>query len=133
MFRILVAEDDAELRRMFCRVLERNGFTAVGVPDGQEALEAMEHESIDLLVSDIMMPRVDGYGLVRQLREAGSTLPVLLITARDGFQDLQTGFLAGADDYLVKPVNVNELVLRIRALLRPHGGCPCQPSARALS
>ncbi len=118
MFRILVAEDDAELRRMFCRVLERNGFTAVGVPDGQEALEAMEHESIDLLVSDIMMPRVDGYGLVRQLREAGSTLPVLLITARDGFQDLQTGFLAGADDYLVKPVNVNELVLRIRALLR---------------
>lgn len=118
MLKILVAEDDGELRRLFCRVLERDGFQTVGVSDGVEALEAMEHESVDLLVSDIMMPRLDGYGLLRQLREAGSTLPVLLITARDGFQDLQQGFLSGADDYLVKPVNVNELVLRIRALLR---------------
>ncbi|MDR0889918.1 MAG: response regulator transcription factor [Oscillospiraceae bacterium] len=118
MFKILVAEDDSELRQLFCRVLTRSGFTALGVCDGQEALETMEREYIDLIVSDIMMPRVDGYALIRSLREAGSTLPVLMITAKDGFQDMQSGFLAGADDYMVKPVNVNELVLRIHALLR---------------
>lgn len=118
MFHILVAEDDGELRQLFCRVLTRNGFSAVGVPDGQAALDAMEHNSIDLIVSDIMMPRIDGFALVRALREVGSTVPVLMITARDGFSDMQSGFLAGADDYLVKPVNVNELVLRIHALLR---------------
>lgn len=118
MFHILVAEDDGELRQLFCRVLTRNGFSAVGVPDGQAALDALEHNAIDLIVSDIMMPRIDGFALVRALRETGSTVPVLMITARDGFSDMQSGFLAGADDYLVKPVNVNELVLRIHALLR---------------
>ncbi len=118
MFRILVAEDDAELRQLFCRVLTRNGFTALGAADGAEALELLAHEYIDLIVSDIMMPRVDGYALVRQLRAEGNPVPVLMITARDGFQDLQFGFLSGADDYMVKPVNVNEMVLRINALLR---------------
>lgn len=118
MFKILVAEDDSELRQMFCRVLSRNGFTAIGVPDGAAALEALEHEYIDLIVSDIMMPRLDGYALVRSLREAGNTVPVLMITAKDSFQDMQSGFLAGTDDYMVKPVNVNEMVLRINALLR---------------
>ncbi len=118
MFRILVAEDDAALQQLFCRVLLRNGFTALGVSDGEEALALMEHESIDLIVSDIMMPRMDGYALLRALRESGSTIPVLIITARDGFQDMQTGFLSGADDYMVKPINVNEMVLRIHALLR---------------
>lgn len=118
MFRILVAEDDSELQRLFCRVLTRSGFTALGVPDGQAALDLMDHESVDLIVSDIMMPRMDGYALVRALREAGSSIPVLMITARDGFADMQSGFLAGADDYMVKPVNIKELVLRINALLR---------------
>ncbi len=118
MFRILIAEDDNELRQLFCRVLTRNGFTAIGVSDGAEALEALEHETVDLIVSDIMMPHMDGFALVRTLREANNLLPVLMITARDGFDDMQSGFLAGADDYLVKPVNVNELVLRINALLR---------------
>lgn len=118
MFRILVAEDDAELQRLFCRVLIRNGFTAIGVSDGEAALEALEHESIDLIVSDIMMPRMDGYALVRALRDAGSNIPLLMITARDSFQDMQAGFLSGADDYMVKPINVNEMVLRIQALLR---------------
>ena len=118
MFRILVAEDDSELRQLFCRVLTRNGFTAFGAADGAEALELMEHEYIDLVISDIMMPRVDGYALVRRLRAAGNPVPVLMITARDGFQDLQFGFLSGADDYMVKPINVNELVLRVNALLR---------------
>jgi len=118
MFRILIAEDDSELQQLFCRVLTRNGFTAIGVNDGLEALQTLEHESIDLIVSDIMMPRMNGYRLVRALREGGSAIPVLMITARDGFSDMQSGFLAGADDYLVKPINVNELVLRIHALLR---------------
>ena len=118
MFRILIAEDDAELRQLFCRVLTRNGFTALGAADGAEALELLAHEYIDLIVSDIMMPRMDGYALVRRLRAEGNPVPVLMITARDGFQDLQFGFLSGADDYMVKPINVNELVLRINALLR---------------
>lgn len=118
MFKILVAEDDLQLQRLFCRVLERNGFTAIGVPDGVAALEALEHEYVDLIISDIMMPRMDGYELVRSLREAKNSLPLLMITARESFQDMQFGFLAGADDYMVKPINVNELVLRVNALLR---------------
>ena len=118
MFKILVAEDDNELQQLFCRVLIRNGFAAIGVADGVDALEALEHEYIDLIVSDIMMPRMDGYQLVRTLRESGNQIPVQMITARDGFDEMQSGFLSGADDYMVKPVNVNELVLRINALLR---------------
>ncbi len=118
VFRILVAEDDLELRQLFCRVLVRSGFTPLEAADGVEALELLEHHAVDLIVSDIMMPRMDGYALVRTLRGSGSKLPVLMITARDGFQDLQSGFLSGADDYMVKPINVNELVLRINALLR---------------
>lgn len=118
MFKILVAEDDSELQQLFCRVLTRNGFTAIGVPDGQAALDVLEHEYIDLIVSDIMMPKMDGYTLVRGLRDAGSSIPILMITAKDSFQDMQFGFLAGTDDYMVKPINVNELVLRVNALLR---------------
>lgn len=118
MFRILVVEDDAALQQLFCRVLNRNGFSTVGVSDGQAALELMEREFVDLIVSDIMMPHMDGYTLVQSLREAGNTIPVLMITARDGFRDMQFGFQSGADDYMVKPINVNELVLRINALLR---------------
>ena len=118
MFRILVAEDDAQLRQMFCRVLTRAGFSPIPVSDGQEALEVLEKDFVDLIVSDIMMPRVDGYELVQTLRESGSQIPVLMITAKDRFQDMQMGFLSGTDDYMVKPVNVNEMVLRINALLR---------------
>ena len=118
MFKILVAEDDAQLQQLFCRVLTRSGFTALGAADGVAALEILEHESIDLIISDIMMPRMDGYTLSRSLRETGNHIPVLMITAKDGFQDMQTGFLSGADDYMVKPINVNELVLRVNALLR---------------
>lgn len=118
MFQILIAEDDAQLRQMLCRVLQRSGFTPIPVADGQEALEALEREVVDLIVSDIMMPRVDGYELVQTLRESGSQIPVLMITAKDRFQDMQMGFLSGTDDFMVKPVNVNEMVLRINALLR---------------
>lgn len=118
MFKILIAEDDEQLCHLFCRVLNRHGFTAIAASDGQDALEKMEQEYVDLVVSDIMMPRLDGYGLVRSLRESGNSIPVLMITAKDSFQDMQHGFLSGADDYMIKPINVNELVLRVHALLR---------------
>lgn len=118
MFKILIAEDDRELRQLFQHVLVRNGYMVKGVSDGKEALEAMENDYFDLVISDIMMPQMDGYDLVRSLRASGSTVPVLMITAKDAFDDMRLGFLSGTDDYMVKPVNVNEMSLRVSALLR---------------
>lgn len=118
MFRILIAEDDGELRQLFSRVLVKNGYSVRGVADGLQALQATEEESFDLLISDIMMPGMDGYELVRSLRDAGEQMPVLMVTAKDAFADMQQGFLSGTDDYMVKPVNVSEMVLRVGALLR---------------
>ena len=118
MFKILLAEDDRELRQLFQHVLTKNGYTAVGVSNGLEALEALEGGYFDLLISDIMMPKMDGYTLVRTIRDEGMNMPVLMITAKDAFEDMRRGFLSGSDDYMVKPVNVNEMVLRVGALLR---------------
>ena len=118
MLKILIAEDDGELRQLFSHVLTKNGYTVRGVSDGQEALDAVQSDYFDLIISDIMMPRVDGYELVSRLRSGGNQTPVLMITARDAFDDMQRGFLSGTDDYMVKPVNVNEMVLRVSALLR---------------
>lgn len=118
MLKILIAEDDRELRQLFSHVLIRHGYTVKGVGNGQEALDALDAEYYDLIVSDIMMPIMDGYELVRLLRESGSTTPVLMITAKDAFDDMRQGFLSGTDDYMVKPINVNEMVLRVGALLR---------------
>lgn len=118
MFKILIAEDDRELRQLFQHVLLKNGYTVKGVSDGKEALTAIENDFYDLLISDIMMPNVDGYELVRTLRETGNQMPVLMITAKDAFDDMRMGFTSGTDDYMVKPINVNEMVLRVSALLR---------------
>ena len=118
MLKILIVEDDRELRQLFAHVLIKNGYRADGVSNGREALDAMEKDYYDLIISDIMMPVMDGYELVRTLREAGNTTPVLMITAKDAFDDRKMGFLSGTDDYMVKPVNVNEMVLRVSALLR---------------
>lgn len=118
MLKILIAEDDLELRQLFAHVLVKNGYSVRGVSNGQEALDAMDEEYFNLIISDIMMPVMDGYTLVRSLREAGDTTPVLMITAKDAFDDMRMGFLSGTDDYMVKPVNVNEMVLRVSALLR---------------
>lgn len=118
MLKILIAEDDRELRQLFSHVLIKNGYTVKGVSNGQEALDAMDSDYFDLIISDIMMPVMDGYAFVRLLREAGNNTPVLMITAKDAFDDMRTGFLSGTDDYMVKPVNVNEMVLRVGALLR---------------
>lgn len=118
MLKILIAEDDRELRQLFSHVLIKNGYTVKGVSDGKEALDALDTDYYDLIISDIMMPVMDGYEFVRTLRETGNHMPVLMITARDAFDDMRQGFLSGSDDYMVKPVNVNEMVLRVGALLR---------------
>ncbi|MBQ8831116.1 MAG: response regulator transcription factor [Oscillospiraceae bacterium] len=118
MLKILIAEDDRELRQLFSHVLTKNGYTVKGVSDGKEALSALDNDYYDVIISDIMMPVMDGYEFVSQLRESGNTTPVLMITAKDAFDDMRMGFLSGTDDYMVKPINVNEMVLRVGALLR---------------
>ena len=118
MLKILIAEDDKELRQLFSHVLTKNGYSVKGVTNGREALDAIDADYFDLIISDIMMPEIDGYELVHTLREAGNTTPVLMITAKDSFDDMRRGFISGTDDYMVKPINVNEMTLRVQALLR---------------
>lgn len=118
MFQILVVEDDKELRELFCTVLRDNGYTAFPATDGLSAFDMLDNTNIDLVISDIMMPRMDGYELTKSLRDAGYTMPVLMITAKDGLPDKREGFLSGTDDYMVKPIDVNEMLWRVEALLR---------------
>lgn len=118
MMKILIAEDDRELRQLFSHVLISNGYAVTGVSNGQEALDAMDTSYYDMIISDIMMPVMDGFALVRQLRSVGNNIPIMMITARDAFDDMRQGFLSGGDDYMVKPINVNEMLLRVEALLR---------------
>lgn len=118
MIRILIAEDDYDVSQLFKHVLLQKGYSVVTVSDGREALEAMNKEKFDLLISDVMMPVMDGFELVRTMRESNDQTPVLMITAKDAFDDMQEGFLSGTDDYMVKPINVNEMLLRVGALLR---------------
>ena len=118
MNRILIVEDDVELRQLFARVLEKNGNQVETAENGAEALKILGRGYVDLIISDIMMPVMDGNALVRALREDGVKTPVLMITAKSTLDDMREGFLSGTDDYMVKPVNVNEMVLRVGALLR---------------
>lgn len=118
MLKILIAEDDRELRQLFYHVLTKNGYAVKGVSNGKEALDALDNDYFDLIITDIMMPIMDGYNLVQQLRDTGNITPVLMITAKDAFDDMNQGFVSGTDDYMVKPVNVNEMLLRVKALLR---------------
>lgn len=118
MFKILIVEDDQELRQLFEHVLSKHGYAVAGASNGQEALQALEESYYDLMISDIMMPVMDGYQLVHSLRQAGHQLPVLMITSKGSFDAMQQGFLSGTDDYMIKPINVNEMVLRVGALLR---------------
>lgn len=118
MYKVLIAEDDRELLQLFTHVLTRQGYSVKGVTNGKEALNAIDNDYFDIILSDIMMPVMDGYELVRQLRADGNITPVMMITAKDAFDDMRMGFLSGTDDYMIKPVNVNEMVLRIQALLR---------------
>ena len=118
MFHILVVEDDAELRELFCTVLSDNGYTAIPAADGIAAFDVLDNTYIDLIISDIMMPRMDGYEMTRELREAGYTTPVLMITAKESASDKREGFRVGTDDYMIKPIDVNEMLWRTEALLR---------------
>lgn len=118
MFNILVVEDNADMRELFCTVLSDSGYHAIPALDGMDALGIMDKEYIDLIVADIMMPNMDGYELTRSLRAANYDLPILMVTAKDQFEDIQRGFRSGTDDYMVKPIHVKELVLRVEALLR---------------
>ena len=118
MFRIMVVEDDVELRELFCAVLSDHGYLPLPAADGTEALEMLEHSYVDLIISDVMMPRMDGFELIRQLPGANYNMPILVITARDGLEDKRTGFRAGTDDYMVKPIDLDELLLHVQALLR---------------
>lgn len=118
MFNILVVEDNADMRELFCTVLSDSGYNSIPAKDGMDALEIMDKEYIDLIVADIMMPVMDGYELTKSIRDANYDLPILIVTAKDQFEDMQKGFRAGSDDYMIKPINVKELLLRVEALLR---------------
>lgn len=118
MFNILVVEDDAGTRKLLCALLKSDGYNVLSAQDGAEALEVLDKNHVDLLVIDVMMPRMDGYTLTEQLRGGGSTLPMLMLSAKDGAADVRHGFVVGIDDYMKKPFDVEELLLRIRALLR---------------
>lgn len=118
MFTVLVVEDDQPLSRLFGTILGRNRYNVHTVCTASAALHCLEQEYVDLIITDVMLPDMDGFELIRQLRESGSTLPILLVTARETLTDKERGFTAGADDYMVKPVEVEELLLRVRALLR---------------
>ena len=119
MFQVLVVEDDQELNRTVCAYLNQNGYQALGCLDANEAYDAMYGGTLfDLIISDIMMPGVDGFAFAKTVRELNQEIPILFMTARDDFASKQRGFQAGIDDYMVKPIDLDELLLRMEALLR---------------
>ena len=118
MFNILVAEDDASACRLMCEVLRQAGYQPFPAGDGAQALALMEHRHIDLAVVDLTMPQMDGLTFTRIVREGGCSLPILMVTARVAQADKREGFRAGTDDYMVKPVDEEEMLWRIEALLR---------------
>lgn len=118
MFNILVADDVANIRRLYEYTLEKNGFKVFTAENGEAALDIIEKQHIDLMILDVMMPKKDGYEVLKTLRDSGSNLPVLIITAKDAAEDLRRGFILGTDDYMTKPVDEMEMILRIKALLR---------------
>lgn len=118
MFKILVVEDDRELNRTVCSYLMQQGYTAVGCLNGKEAYDAMYGNIFDLIISDIMMPEIDGFEFAKTVRGLNQDIPILFMTARDDLSAKQKGFCVGIDDYMVKPIELDELILRIGALLR---------------
>ena len=118
MVKILVVEDDTNVRKLICAVLERNGFEVFQAEDGLQALEIMDNQHINLAVLDLMMPNMDDYELTKALREAWSDIPILMLTAKQEMADRHKGFLAGCDDYMTKPADKEEMIFRIKALLR---------------
>lgn len=118
MIKILVVEDDKDLNRAVCSFLLENGYDANGVFSGEEAIDKIFEVGYDLILSDIMMPELDGYGLARAIRKDNPELPIIFMTARDDIISKERGYRIGIDDWITKPVNLDELLLRIGALLR---------------
>lgn len=118
MFRILVVEDDRNLNRAVCSYLNRKGYNSTGCIDVLQAYECMDGNIFDLIITDIMMPGIDGYEFTRTVRSANSEIPILFISARDDLYSKQRGYGMGIDDYMVKPIDLEELILRVEALLR---------------
>ncbi len=118
MYKILIVEDDTDLGDLFARVLVKNGYEVKLAENGDVALEELNKEYYDLIISDVMMPVKDGYEFVKAVRALDFKIPVLMVTAKGSFEDMRKGFMSGGDDYMVKPVNINEMLLRIEALLR---------------
>jgi DNA-binding response OmpR family regulator len=118
MLQILVVEDDPNTRKLMEAVLADDGYNPVLAENGEQALDILDSRHIDMMITDVMMPGIDGYILTEQLREAGYTLPILMITAKETQRDKRKGFLVGTDDYMTKPVDEEEMLLRVKALLR---------------
>lgn len=118
MFTILVCEDEKNIRKLMVEYLTAESYSVFEAENGAEALEILDRTHIDLLITDIMMPQIDGYTLSNDLRSAGYELPILMITAKETFADKKRGFTCGTDDYMVKPVDMDEMLLRVAALLR---------------
>ncbi len=120
MLKILVAEDNNHIRKLICKNLELNGYQTIPAENGDVAYNIFISEHIDLIVTDIMMPKTDGITLAKEIRDINSEIPIIMLTALDSFVDKEKGFSSGADDYIVKPVDMKELVLRIKAHLRRY-------------
>ena len=118
MFKILVVEDDKNLRKLIVTCLEKANYTVFDTKNGEEALELMDRQYVDLIVTDIMMPEMNGYELIKELRDANYNTPILIITAKEDIEDKRGGFSLGADDYMVKPINIDELIMRVKSLLK---------------
>lgn len=118
MFNILIAEDDPNTRKLLSAVLKSNGYNVLTSVDGMDALDVLEHNHVDLMVIDVMMPKMNGYELTQTLRDSGSQIPMLMLSAKQAVADIKQGFIVGIDDYLTKPFDIDELLLRIKALLR---------------
>ena len=118
MFRILVVDDNKHTRRLFKAVLESENYTVFTAENGMDALQLMDKEHVDLVVLDVMMPQMDGYEFTKLLRENNNNLPILMVSAKQLPEDKKKGFLVGTDDYITKPVDEDEMLLRIKALLR---------------
>ncbi len=120
MIKILIIEDDYNIRKLFSKYLLKFGYEIIEAEDGQKAIQIFENEHIDLIITDVMMPIMDGNTLVSKIRVTHPELPILMLTALDSYEDKEKGFTSGADDYMVKPIDLNEMSLRIKALLRRY-------------
>ena len=118
MVKILVVEDNNNLRKLMITYLKRNNYEVLEAEDGKVALDIIDKNHVDLIISDIMMPNIDGYELTKELRQANFLVPILIVTAKDTIDDKRQGFLLGVDDYMVKPIDMDEMILRVGVLLR---------------